>query len=79
MIVSVTEGVEYTSKRQTFLVDTQELNEADPTERKAKEILENADKTSVGWNHGQFLETVDHATVSQSSEFECSMEIWRLH
>ncbi len=77
MIVLVTEGVEYTSKRQTFLVDTQKLNKADPTERKAKEILENADKTSVGWNHGQFLETVNHATVSKNNEFEQSMEIWR--
>ncbi len=77
MIVSVTEGVEYTSKRQTFLVDTQKLNEADPTERKAKEILENEDKTSIGWNHGQFRETVDHATVSKNTEFDHSMKIWR--
>lgn len=77
MIVSVTEGVEFTPKRQTFLVDTQKLNEADPTERKAKEILEDTAETSVGWNHGKFLETVNHATVSKNNEFEHSIAVWR--
>lgn len=75
MIISVEEGVEYTSEKTNYTVDTELLNTADPTQAKAKNLLEDPENERFGWYHNRLSEIIDHAIVPSPEDVDQSVEV----